>query len=601
MARIEDYALIGDCETGALVGWDGSIDWLCLPRFDSQSCFSKLLGDERNGHWLLASKGIGSVKRRYLPETLVLETVVSVASGTARIVDFMPPKESNSIIVRIVEGIDGHVEMNTELMVRFDDGVTVPWVNRLDESSFGLVAGPHMLLLYSETLLSEQDTKIAASFSVSAGRRIRFVLSYQASWLAAPPHAPDADALLSSTEQFWRDWSGRCRETGPFCDAVKRSLITLKALIFEPTGGIVAAATTSLPEQIGGTRNWDYRYCWIRDATLTLLALMGSGYYDEAKAWRDWLVRAVAGSPAQLQIMYGVSGERRLTEWKVPWLAGYEGSRPVRIGNAAHKQLQLDVYGELMDALYQSRCDGLAENGRAWAIERVLLDHLAKIWTEPDHGIWELRGEPRQFTYSKLMAWVAFDRGIKSASEFGMKGEVGEWKELRQIIHRDVCRNGYNADQKSFVQTYGGTELDACLLRMPVVGFLPPDDPRVQSTISAIEQNLLVDGLVRRCGSAPSKHGLSSGEGVFLACSFWLADAYHMAGRNAEAFALLEKLLGLRNDIGLLSEEYAPEPGRLVGNFPQAFSHVALVNTVHRLTQRKRPRTERETGNHSAA
>ncbi|MBR0797412.1 glycoside hydrolase family 15 protein [Bradyrhizobium jicamae] len=584
VARIEDYALIGDCETGALVARDGSIDWLCLPRFDSESCFAKLLGDEQNGRWLLAPNNAGSVTRQYLPGTLVLETVHTVAGGTARVIDFMPLKNGNSTIVRIVEGIDGQVRMNTELVVRFDGGATIPWVNKLHDGSLNLVAGPHMLELRSEIPLSSHGTRSFASFSVTAGERVRFVLTYQASWLAAAPSAQDADALLQSTEQFWHYWSSRYHGAGSLREAASRSLITLKALTFRPTGGVVAAITTSLPEQIGGARNWDYRYCWIRDATLTLLALMASGYYDEAEAWRDWLIRAVAGSPTQLQIMYGVSGERRLTEWEVPWLAGYEGSRPVRIGNAAHTQLQLDVYGELMDALYQSRCDGLPENRRAWAIERVLLDHLTKIWARPDHGIWEMRGEPRQFTYSKVMAWVAFDRGIKSAEEFGMPGEVDEWKKLREVIHDDVCRNGYDALQQAFVQSYGGTGLDACLLRMPALGFLPPDDPRMLSTISAIERKLLVDGLVRRCDPAPSAPGPSCGEGAFLACSFWLADAYHMTGRNAEAHALLRKLLGLRNDVGLLSEEYAPEPGRLVGNFPQALSHVAMVNTVHRLT-----------------
>jgi GH15 family glucan-1,4-alpha-glucosidase len=585
MTRIEDYALIGDCETAALVGCDGSIDWLCLPRFDSQSCFAKLLGDERNGRWLLAPKDSGTVRRQYLPGTLILETTIVVDSGTVGIIDFMPLRNGNPTIVRIVEGVEGHVAMETELVARFDNGATVPWVSQLADGTLSMVAGPHMLLLRSGIPLHERQMKNCASFSVSKGQRIRFVLSHQASWLAAAAEGSDPESLLDATKQFWRDWSARYKEAGRHSGALRRSLLTLKALTFRPTGGIVAAPTTSLPEQIGGSRNWDYRFCWIRDASLVLLALTRSGYYDEASAWRDWLIRAVAGSPAQLQIMYGVAGERRLMEWELPWLAGYEGSRPVRIGNAAHTQLQLDVYGELMDALYQSRRGGLAENERAWAVECVLLEHLAKIWTQPDHGIWEIRGEPRQFTYSKIMAWVAFDRGIRSAEEFGMRGEVDTWKELRKAIHDDVCRNGYDVHRQTFVQAYGASELDACLLRIPVVGFLPPNDPRVTSTISAIERKLVVDGLVKRFGTNPSKQGLSQGEGIFLACSFWLADAYRLTGRNADAEALLEKLLGLRNDVGLLSEEYAPEPGRLVGNFPQAFSHVALVNTVHDLAR----------------
>jgi GH15 family glucan-1,4-alpha-glucosidase len=442
-----------------------------------------------------------------------------------------------------------------------------------------------MLVLCGEVRLHGRAMRSLASFSVEQGQRVRFALSHQASRLAIPSARPNPDALLNSTEQLWRDWSARYKENIPHSELIRRSLITLKALTFHPTGGMVAAATTSLPEKIGGSRNWDYRFCWLRDASLTLLALMGSGYYEEAGAWRDWLIRAVAGSPAQLQIMYGASGERRLTEWEVPWLPGYEGSRPVRIGNAAHAQLQLDVYGELMDALYQSRCGGLAENHRAWAIERMLLDHLAKIWTKPDRGIWESRGQPKHFTYSKIMAWVAFDRGIRSIEEFEMTGPVEKWKDLRAAIHDAVCQNGYDANRRTFVQAFGQPHLDASLLRIPAVGFLPPDDHRVISTIAAIEKDLLVDGLVRRYQTDSGEDGLPPGEGVFLACSFWLADAYHLAGRNSEAQALFAKLLGLCNDVGLLSEEYAPKERRLVGNFPQAFSHVALINTAHRLSQ----------------
>jgi len=585
MTRIEDYALIGDCETAALVGRDGSIDWLCLPRFDSDSCFSRLLGGSKNGRWLLAPKSATcSVTRRYLPGSLILETTFSVGGASARVTDFMALKEGNSTLIRIAEGIEGGVEMNTEFVVRFDNGATVPWVNHFEDGSLSVVAGPHMLLLRSEVPLHGKSMRSFASFCIRAGQRIRFALSYQASWLPIRAAAPNPDDLLNTTERWWRDWSDQYEDASVHANAVKRSLITLKALTYRPTGGIVAAATTSLPEQIGGSRNWDYRFCWIRDATLTLLALMGSGYYDEARAWRDWLVRAVAGSPSQLQIMYGVSGERRLTEWKVPWLSGYECSRPVRIGNAAHKQLQLDVYGELMDALYQSRRGGLAENKRAWAVECVLLDHLAKIWTKPDQGIWETRGQSQNFTYSKIMAWVAFDRGIRSAEEFGLGGPVDAWKEIRATIHRDVCQNGFDKRRQTFVQSYGRPRLDACLLRIPLVGFLPPEDPRVRSTISAIEADLLVDGLVRRYDTDSGDDGLPPGEGLFLACSFWLADAYHLIGRDSDARALFARLVGLCNDVGLLSEEYAPEARRLVGNFPQAFSHIALVNTAHRLS-----------------
>ena len=586
MARIEDYALIGDCETAALVGRDGSIDWLCLPRFDSESCFSKLLGDDNNGRWLLAPKAVASVRRRYLPDTLVLETTFADDGGSVHVIDFMPPQQDHPTIVRIVEGVQGSVEMTTELVVRFDSGTTVPWVNHHDDGSLSAVAGPHLLLLRGEVPLRGRSMKSFATFRIQQGQRVRFALTYQASWLDPAKPDPDPDGLLRATEKFWREWSGRFDdETNVPSVPVRRSLITLKALTFGPTGGIVAAPTTSLPERIGGSRNWDYRFCWIRDATLTLLALMRSGYYDEARDWRDWLIRVVAGSPSQLQIMYGVTGERRLTEREVPWLAGYEGSRPVRFGNAAHTQLQIDVYGELMDALYQSRRGALDENKRAWAVECVLLEHLLKIWTKPDHGIWETRGKARHFTYSKVMAWVAFDRGIRSAEEFGMKGPVDAWKDARAAIHRDVCQNGYDSDRQTFVQSYGRPHLDACLLRIPMVGFLPADDPRVPSTVTAIEKELVVDGLVKRYDTESGEDGLPPGEGLFLACSFWLADAYHLTGRPADARKLFDRLVGLCNDVGLLSEEYAPETGRLVGNFPQAFSHIALVNTAHRLLQ----------------
>jgi GH15 family glucan-1,4-alpha-glucosidase len=592
MARIEDYALIGDCETAALVERSGSIDWLCLPRFDSDSCFAKLIGEESNGHWKLAPSHDGSVDRRYRPGTLILETEFATKKGRVRVIDFMPPKTEDSTIVRLVEGLDGNVEMTTELAVRFDYGLAVPWVSRVDDGAVSFVAGQHRLLLWTDVPVRGVSMKTVGSFSVDAGERACFVLSYRASHLP-PPRRADAASLLEVTEQFWRGWSGRCNHAGEYSEAVLRSLITLKALTFRPTGGIVAAATTSLPEQIGGPRNWDYRFCWIRDATLTLMTLMGAGYYEEAMAWRDWLIRAVAGSPAQLQIMYGVTGERRLTEWTASWLSGYEGSKPVRIGNAAHTQLQLDVYGELMDALYQSRRGGLGENKRAWAIQCALLGNLASIWRKPDQGIWEVRGGPQQFTYSKVMAWVAFDRAVKSATEFGMEGPVDEWKRLRSEIHQDVCRQGYDAKRQTFVQVYGQPQLDASLLLIPAVGFLPPEDPRVISTVSAIERELLADGLVRRYDTSASEDGLPPGEGMFLACSFWLADAYHLIGRDADAEALFERLLDLRNDVGLLAEEYDLSRRRLVGNFPQAFSHIALVNTAHNLTHAEKPSEQR--------
>ena len=592
MLRIEDYALIGDCETAALVGLDGSIDWLCLPRFDSDSCFARLLGSKENGFWRLAPVERRTVERRYRAGTLILETIFTADGGRVRITDFMPPKSTHSRIVRIVEGLEGRVDMQCELAVRFEYGISVPWVSRLDDNALSLVAGASMLVLRTDVPVKGEGMRTVGNFTVSQGERKSFVLTHQISY-EPEARAAEASHLLEHCGRFWREWSGRCKAAGPYSDHVLRSLITLKALTFGPSGGIVAAATTSLPEQIGGPRNWDYRFCWVRDATLTLLTLMGAGYYDEARAWRDWLLRAVAGSPGQLQIMYAVSGERRLTEWEVPWLSGYENSSPVRIGNAAHSQLQLDVYGELMDALYQARLGGLQENKRAWAIQCALLDHLETIWTEPDEGIWEVRGGPKQFTYSKIMAWVAFDRAIKSAEQFGMDGSLDGWRAMRKAIHADVCDHGYDRDRASFVQVYGEPQLDASLLLIPAVGFLPPEDPRVISTIHAIERELVVDGFVRRYDTKAAKDGLPPGEGMFLACSFWLADAYHLIGRGADAKALFERLCTLCNDVGLLSEEYDVGRQRLVGNFPQAFSHMALVNTAHNLTHPDKPSEKR--------
>lgn len=592
MAWIEDYALIGDCETGALVGRDGSIDWLCLPRFDSDSCFGRLLGNEENGYWKLCPLDRSVSERRYRPGTLILETVFATDRGRVRVTDFMPPKTKLSKVVRIVEGLEGKVKMRSELVARFDYGITVPWVSHIEDGALSLVAGASMLLLRTEVPVHGESMKSVGSFSVTHGQRVAFVLSHQISY-ENPAPAEDPNALWDETERFWREWSSRCEAAGSYSEAVLRSLMTLKALTFAPSGGMVAAPTTSLPEQVGGPRNWDYRFCWLRDATLTLLALMGAGYYDEARAWRDWLVRAVAGSPKQLQIMYAVTGERRLTEWEVPWLSGYENSKPVRIGNAAHTQLQLDVYGELMDALYQARRGGLRENRRAWAVQCALLDHLKEIWTEPDQGIWEVRGGAKHFTYSKIMAWVAFDRAIRSAAEFGMHSPVKEWEAQRAAIHEDVCRHGWDKQRQTFVQVYGEPQLDASLLLIPAVGFLPPEDQRVISTINAIEHDLFEDGFVRRYDTGATKDGLPAGEGMFLACSFWLADAYHLTGRDADAKALFERLLALRNDVGLLSEEYDTAHRRLVGNFPQAFSHIALVNTAHNLTHSEKPSEHR--------
>jgi GH15 family glucan-1,4-alpha-glucosidase len=598
MLRIEDYALIGDCETAALVGRDGSIDWLCLPRFESDSCFAKLLGSEDNGFWRLAPMKPHEIERRYRPDTLILDTIFTTQGGRIRVTDFMPPKSDHSRTVRIVEGLEGRVEMQCELVVRFEYGKAVPWVTRQGDV-ISMVAGASMLVLNTDVPLRGRGMRTVGNFTVSEGERKTFVLTYRVSYEAEPAPA-DPYQLLENASGFWRNWSGRYEAAGPYSAAVSRSLITLKALTFRPSGGIVAAATTSLPEQIGGPRNWDYRFCWLRDATLTLLALMDGGYYEEALAWRDWLLRAVAGSPDQLQIMYAVSGERRLTEWEVPWLGGYEKSKPVRIGNAAHSQLQLDVYGELMDALYQARRGGLPENKRAWAIQCALLAHLKTIWKQPDEGIWEVRGGPKQFTFSKIMAWVAFDRAIKSAEEFGMKGPLAEWKAIRDTIHADVCERGYDRDRACFVQSYGEPQLDASLLLIPAVGFLSPVDPRVVSTVEAIERELVKDGFVQRYDTKSIKDGLPPGEGMFLACSFWLADAYHLIGRDADAKALFERLLSLCNDVGLLSEEYDIGRRRLVGNFPQAFSHIALVNTAHNLTRRDKP-SEKRGGNKALA
>jgi len=590
---LEDYALIGDCETAALVARAGSIDWLCWPRFDSGACFAALLGTPEHGRWLIEAADTAlRVERSYRKDTLILETRVETTAGSVTVIDFMPPRGRNSDIVRLVRGDRGRVRMRTELILRFDYGRTVPWVNRLRDGTFRAIAGPDMVTLHTPVPLRGRELRTVGEFEVAAGTTVPFVLTHGSSHLP-PPDAIDPQSSLEHTETFWRDWVAKNRSPGAWSDAVTRSLIVLKALTYAPTGGIVAAPTTSVPEQLGGTRNWDYRFCWLRDATLTLLALMNSGYYGEAGAWRDWLLRAAAGAPSQLQIMYGLAGERRLTEYEVPWLPGYEASRPVRIGNAAHGQLQLDVFGEVMDALHQGRRGGLDSRDEDWAFQCAMLGHLATVWNQPDEGIWEIRGPARQFTHSKVMAWVAFDRGIRAIEVFGLDGPVDHWRSVRRAIHEDVCTRGFDPALGSFVQSYDSKELDASLLLLPTVGFLPPTDPRVRGTIEAVERRLFVDGFLLRYDTNASDDGLPAGEGAFLACSFWLADAYVLLNRVDDARRLFERLLGLRNDVGLLAEEYDTHAHRLVGNFPQAFSHIALVNTAHNLARASKPAEQR--------
>jgi GH15 family glucan-1,4-alpha-glucosidase len=582
---IEDYAIIGDCETGALVSRAGSIDWLCWPRFDSGACFAALLGSPENGRWLLAPAAATTrCTRRYRGDTLILETDYETPDGAVQVVDFMPLRGTNADLVRTVTGKRGRVAMRTEIAFRFDYGEIVPWVSRLDDGSLRAIAGPDMLVLRSEVELRGEELTTVGDFTVGEGQSVSFVLTWGPSHLP-PPTAAEPGPALEDTEKFWRDWSARCTYKGEWRDAVMRSLLTLKALIYRPTGGMVAALTTSLPESLGGIRNWDYRYCWLRDATLTLLALMDAGYYDEAQAWRDWLLRAAAGSPSQVQIMYGLGGERHLREWEVPWLPGYENSKPVRIGNAAHEQLQLDVYGEMMDALHQARVGGMKESVETWHLQRALIEHIARVWQRPDHGLWEVRGPTQHFTHSKVMAWVAVDRAVKSAEQFQLEGPLDEWRALRQTMHDEICREGFNARLGCFVQAYGSSIVDASLLLMPQVGFLPATDRRVRATIEQVERHLLVDGFVLRYDSEATDDGLPAGEGAFLACSFWLADDYMLLGRHDDARALFERLLTLRNDVGLLSEEYDPPRRRQIGNFPQAFSHVALVDTAFNLAR----------------
>ena len=580
---IEDYALIGDCHTAALVGRDGSIDWLCFPRFDSAACFAALLGGPENGRWLLAPAAkIKAVRRQYSDDSLVLETEFQTARGRVRVIDFMPVHDDRWDVVRIVEGVSGSVAMRMELIVRFDYGSIVPWVRRV-EDLLVITAGPDTLELASSVKFEGENMKTVAEFSVRKGQRESFVLNYRPSHFPTRPSIDPAKALKRTLSR-WHRWSGRCSYRGRWGPAVMRSLITLKALTYKPSGGIVAAPTTSLPELVGGVRNWDYRYCWLRDATFTLNALLLAGYHQEAAEWREWLLRAIAGSPSDLQIVYGVTGARRLDEFELPWLPGHKKSKPVRIGNAASTQFQLDVYGEVMDSLHLARSADLEPHPEAWNVQLALLEFLESHWQDPDDGIWEVRGPRRHFTHSKIMAWVAFDRAIKDAEKERLEGPVNRWRRVRARIHAQVCEKGFNRAGNTFVQSYGSKFLDASLLLIPQVGFLPADDPRVLGTISAIEKHLLIDGLVLRYSTATLVDALPAGEGTFLACSFWLADSYVLTGRRSEAEALFERLLALGNDVGLFAEEYEPRTKRMLGNFPQALTHMSLVNTARLLS-----------------
>jgi GH15 family glucan-1,4-alpha-glucosidase len=595
--RIEDYGLIGNLVSAALVGRDGSIDWLCLPRFDSGACFAALLGGPEHGRWLMAPKDPSAqTSRRYLADTAVIETRFEAEEGEVTVTDFMPftDDEEKVDVVRIVRGVRGRVRMGMELTLRFNYGQAVPWVRRRD---YGLsaISGPDAVELHTSVRLEGRDMRTFATFTVHEKESVPFALSYHRSH-KMPQFVPDSSESLERTVSWWREWSKHCRfesQNEVWRDAVKRSLITLKLLIYKPTGGIIAAPTTSLPEAIGGGRNWDYRYCWLRDSGLTLYALLNAGYREEAEAWRQWLLRAAAGHPQQLHIMYGVAGERWLPENEIAWLPGYEGSRPIRIGNGAATQFQLDVYGELLDTLHAAREADLSALDEAWRMESVLLAHLEAVWTRPDHGIWEMRSKPRHFTHSRLMCWVAFDRAVKGCEHFGLEGPADRWAKIRDAIHAEICERGYDRQRNTFVQHYGGKAVDAALLLMPQLGFLPVDDPRIAGTIAAVEHGLLRDGFVARYSTASADDGIGGEEGAFLVCSFWLADAYAMLGRVDDASQLFERLLSVRNDLGLLAEEYDPVVRRLVGNFPQGFSHVGLINTAYNLTKAQGPARQR--------
>jgi GH15 family glucan-1,4-alpha-glucosidase len=587
--RIEDYGLIGDCETAALVGRDGSIDWLCWPAFDSGACFAALLGSHEHGRWLIApAKEIKKTSRRYRGDTLILETRFETADGVVDLIDFMPPRGNASDVVRLVRGVRGRVGLRMQLVIRFGLGADIPWVKKsADGSALLAICGPDMTVLRTPVETRGENLTTVADFSVGEGETVPFVLTYGPSHLPVPD-AIDPALAMQETETFWKEWSARCTYEGGERDLVMRSLVTLKALTYAPTGGIVAAPTTSLPEKLGGMRNWDYRFCWLRDATFTLLALMNSGYTEEAAAWHNWLLRAVAGSPANMQIMYGIMGERRLLEWEAGWLPGYEGAGPVRVGNAAHAQVQLDVYGELIDAFHQSRMAKLQLDEGSWALECTVLEHLAEQWDQPDHGIWERRGDGKHYVSSKVMTWVAFDRGIKSAERFGFKAPLEKWRVLRDTIHRDVCEKGFDRELNSFVESYGSKLLDASILLLPSVGFLEASDPRVRGTLEATERHLMRDGFVLRHDPREVSNEQQPIEGAFLACSLWLADAYVLTGEFDKAEALFGRVAAVANDLGLLAEEFDSGAGRQTGNFPQALTHIALINTAHNLSAAKR-------------
>ena len=591
-SRIEDYGLIGDCETAALVGRDGSIDWLCWPAFDSDACFAALLGTHRHGRWLIAPAAeVTKTSRRYWDDTLILETRFETASGTVALIDFMPPRGNASDVVRLVRGVRGRVKLTMQLVIRFGFGIDIPWVKRTEDGALLAICGPDMAVLRTPVETRGEDLTTVADFEVGEGETIPFVLTYGPSHLPVPRPVNPAHAL-QATEDFWTEWCSRCTYEGDHRNLVMRSLITLKALTYAPTGGIVAAPTTSLPEKLGGKRNWDYRFCWLRDATFTLLALMNSGYTEEASAWHNWLLRAAAGAPANMQIMYGIMGERRLSEWEAGWLPGYEGAQPVRIGNAAHAQLQLDVYGELMDAFHQSRMARLKLDDGSWDLECAVLEHLAEVWDHPDHGIWERRGEGKHYVSSKVMTWVAFDRAIKSVEKFGFDAPVERWRALRDEICRDVCDKGFDAGANAFVESYGSQLLDASILLLPAVGFLPASDPRVRGTIAAIEKHMMRGGFVLRHDPREISDEKRPIEGAFLACSLWLADAHMLAGDIDKAQALFDRVVAVANDLGLLAEEYDSGAERQTGNFQQALTHIALINTAHNLSDARKPKAK---------
>jgi len=586
--RIEDYGLIGDCETAALVGRDGSIDWLCWPAFDSDACFAALLGTPKHGRWLIApADEVKKTSRRYRGNTLILETRFETKDGEVELIDFMPPRGNASDVVRLVRGVSGRVKLRMQLVIRFGFGIDIPWVKKnADGPGLLAICGPDMNVLRTPVETRGEDLTTVADFEVGEGETVPFVLTYGPSHLPVP--APiDPEQALKETEAFWNEWSSRCTYQGEQRELVMRSLITLKALTYAPTGGIVAAPTTSLPEKLGGARNWDYRFCWLRDATFTLLALMNSGYTEEALAWHNWLLRAVAGSADNMQIMYGIMGERRLLEWQAEWLPGYEGATPVRVGNAAHAQLQLDVYGELIDAFHQWRTAKLELYEGSWALECTVLEHLAEQWDQPDHGIWERRGDGKHYVSSKVMTWVAFDRGIKSAEKFGFKAPLEKWRTLRDAIHRNVCEKGFDRELNSFVESYGSKLLDASILLLPSVGFLEPTDPRVRGTLQAVEKYLIRDGFVLRHDPREVSDEQQPIEGAFLACSLWLADAYVLTGELDKARALFDRVVAVANDLGLLAEEFDTDAGRQTGNFPQALTHLALIHTAHNLSATK--------------